>query len=68
MNPADFPLILNVSDIQQILRVGRVKAYEITKRKDFPAIKDGNRILIPRDAFFRWVEAVATSDKTLAVR
>lgn len=53
---SDLPLTLTVPEIAQILRVNKTKAYELSHRKDFPSMKLGNRIVIPRDAFLRWME------------
>ncbi|QIZ07628.1 helix-turn-helix domain-containing protein [Priestia megaterium] len=53
-NAGDFPLTLRVEDLQKILRLSRASAYELTKQKGFPSIRVGRRILIPRDAFFKW--------------
>lgn len=49
-------LTMNVSDLQQALGIGRRHAYELVNRADFPAIRLGKRILVPRDAFLRWLE------------
>lgn len=68
MRSEDYPLVLKMSEVAQILRVNTHKAYDIARRPDFPAIRDGNRIIVPRDAFFNWLEREATKDKTLAVR
>lgn len=52
----DYPLILNVSEIAEILRVNKVKVYELTHREDFPSLKLGNRIIVNRDKFFEWLD------------
>lgn len=49
-------LTLTVADLQQALGIGRRHAYELANRADFPSIRVGKRILIPRDAFLRWLE------------
>lgn len=51
----DMPLILNVSDIEKIMGISRVKAYELVKTEGFPIIKVGRRITIPKPAFERWL-------------
>ncbi|MEH7548782.1 MULTISPECIES: helix-turn-helix domain-containing protein [Bacillaceae] len=53
-NPTDYPLTLRVEDLQKILRLSKTLTYELTKQKGFPSIRVGRRILIPRDAFFKW--------------
>jgi excisionase family DNA binding protein len=54
LNPKDYPLTLHVEDLQKILRLSKASTYDLTKQKGFPAIRVGRRILIPRDAFFKW--------------
>jgi excisionase family DNA binding protein len=54
LNPNDYPLTLRVEDLQKILRLSKASTYELTKQKDFPSVRVGRRILIPRDAFFKW--------------
>lgn len=43
------------------MEISLPKAYELVKKKDFPTIKVGTRILIPVDAFKEWL--VITSNK-----
>lgn len=50
-------LTMTVADLQQALGCGRRQAYELANRADFPVIRLGKRILIPRDAFLRWLDA-----------
>ncbi|WP_342042833.1 helix-turn-helix domain-containing protein [Bacillus sp. OTU2372] len=54
LNPKDYPLTLRVEDLQKILRLSKASTYDLTKQKGFPSIRVGRRILIPRDAFFKW--------------
>lgn len=49
-------LVLTVADLQQVLGCGRRQAYELVNRADFPTIRLGRKILIPRDAFLRWMD------------
>lgn len=55
----DLPSTLTVEQAAKVLRVGKNKMYDLTRRPGFPAIRDGWRILIPRDALFRWLEEEA---------
>ncbi|MBQ2990899.1 MAG: helix-turn-helix domain-containing protein [Clostridia bacterium] len=47
---------MNVSDLQQALGIGRNQAYDLVNRDDFPKIRVGRKILIPRDALIRWLD------------
>lgn len=49
-------LTMNVSDLQQALGIGRNQAYDLVNRDDFPKIRVGRKILIPRDALIRWLD------------
>lgn len=44
-------------DLIPLLGIGRAAAYNLVNRRDFPTIRVGRKILIPRDAFERWLEA-----------
>ena len=59
-------LTLTVSEVQQALGIGRNAAYCLANRADFPAIRLGNKLIVPRDAFLRWLEA-QTADKLDAI-
>ncbi|MBV7509490.1 helix-turn-helix domain-containing protein [Bacillus sp. sid0103] len=50
----NYPLTLRVEDLQKILRLSKASTYELIKQKGFPSLRVGRRILIPRDAFFKW--------------
>lgn len=59
MQITDYPLTLNAKQVAEILGVSLPKAYDIIRRKVFPALKDGNRLMIPRDRFWEWYNAAA---------
>jgi excisionase family DNA binding protein len=52
----DYPLILTVKDIQEILGIGKRVAYELMERKDFPMVRIGRLKRVNRDSFFEWIE------------
>ena len=45
---------LTIGEIQQVLRIGRDKARKLVKAKDFPALKIGASVRIPKDEFIKW--------------
>lgn len=55
MKIEEYPLCLTVKEMAEILRVGINKAYDIVRTPGFPAIRSGDRIIIPRDAFRNWL-------------
>ena len=52
----ELPLMLNVQDVSDVLGIGLAHAYEVVRRKDFPSITLGSRIIIPRDKLMEWLE------------
>ena len=52
----DLPLFLNADMLAKVLGVATSTAYELMHEKDFPALKIGNRLLVPKEKFRLWVE------------
>ena len=55
-NYDELPLFLNAQLVAQTLGIGRASAYELMAEKNFPAIRIGSRIVVPKDKFRQWVE------------
>lgn len=55
-NVEDLPLSLTVSDVSKALRIGRNNAYELCNSENFPSVKIGNRIIVPKPAFEEWLK------------
>ncbi len=53
----ELPLMLSVPEVAAVLGISRAGAYELVRREDFPALKIGSRIVVPKDKFVRWVES-----------
>ncbi len=47
---------LTVKDLQEILHIGKTKAYSLCKLKVFPVIKIGSKTLIYKKEFYQWLE------------
>ena len=60
MNISDYPLLLTVKHIQEILGVGKNRAYEIMQIEGFPVVVVGRLKRVPRDKFFEWLEKQAS--------
>ena len=54
-NYDDHPLMLSVPDLVALLGISRAGAYELVKRKDFPALHIGKRVLVPKDKLIAWI-------------
>jgi len=56
---SELPLTLTVEEVAKVLRISRGTAYNLVHREDFPAVKIGRRLIIPRDHFWSWVNKEA---------
>lgn len=50
----DLPLILSVPEMVAALGISRAGAYELARSEGFPALRIGNRIVIPKDKLQEW--------------
>ena len=55
-NYDDLPLFLNVAMVAQVLGVAPSSAYELMHDKDFPTLRIGSRMVVPKENFIEWVE------------
>ncbi|MFW6017023.1 MAG: helix-turn-helix domain-containing protein [bacterium] len=60
----DYPVTLNIPEVAEVLRINKTKAYELARRKDFPSMKLGNRIIVPKEAFKNWLDNQVKQDQT----
>ena len=52
----DLPLFLSAAIVAKALGVATSSAYELMHEADFPVLKIGNRIVVPKEKFVEWVE------------
>jgi excisionase family DNA binding protein len=52
----DLPLMLSVPEVAKVLGISRAGAYELARSREFPSMKVGSRIIIPKDKFLLWIE------------
>ncbi len=52
----ELPLFLNAEMMAKVLGVSSSSGYELMHEADFPVLKVGNRLLVPKEKFIRWVE------------
>ena len=52
----ELPLFLNADMLAKVLGVATSTAYELMHEKDFPSIKIGNRLIVPKDKFRDWID------------
>lgn len=51
--------VYTAREISIMLNRNLPATYELMKRKDFPSIRLGRRIVVPKAAFHRWLEQAA---------
>ena len=52
----DLPLFLNAAMVAQVLGVSPASSYELMHEKDFPTLRVGSRMVVPKEKFIEWVE------------
>ena len=54
-NYDELPLFLNAEMVAKVLGIAPSSSYDLMHEKDFPALRIGNRIVVPKEAFIQWV-------------
>ncbi len=54
-NYDELPLFLNVATVAKVLGVSPSSGYELIHEPDFPVLKIGNRLVVPKEKFVEWV-------------
>ena len=52
----ELPLFLNARIVAQVLGIAPSSAYELMHESNFPVLKVGSRMVVPREKFIQWVE------------
>ena len=52
----ELPLFLNAKQVAQVLGISPSSGYELLHQQDFPTLKIGNRIVVPKEEFIQWVK------------
>ena len=47
---------MSVEEAAQMLGIGLAGMYTLVHREDFPVIQVGHRLVIPLEAFLRWLD------------
>ena len=55
-NYDELPLFLNAATVAKVLGIAPSSSYELMHEKDFPTLKIGNRIVVPKEQFINWVK------------
>ena len=51
----ELPLFLNVETVAKVLGVSPSSGYELMHESDFPVLKVGSRLVVPKEKFVEWV-------------
>jgi len=52
----ELPLFLNAELVAKVLGVSPSSGYELMHEPDFPVLKVGSRMVVPKEKFIEWVE------------
>ena len=52
----ELPLFLNAELVAKVLGVSISSAYELMHEKDFPTLRVGSRMVVPKEKSIEWVE------------
>ena len=52
----ELPLFLNAAMVAKVLGVSSSSGYELMHEPDFPVLKVGSRMVVPKEKFVEWVE------------
>ena len=53
----EFPLFLNAKTVAQVLGISQAGAYELLHQEDFPGLRIGSRLVVPKEKFLSWIES-----------
>ncbi len=51
----ELPLFLNSEMVAKVLGVSPSSGYELMHEPDFPVLRVGSRMVVPKEQFIRWV-------------
>ena len=52
----ELPLFLNAETLAKLLGVSVSSSYELMHEKEFPAIRIGSRLVVPKEKLQRWID------------
>jgi len=53
----ELSLFFNAEMVAKVLGVSPSSGYELMHKADFPVLKVGSRMLVPKEKFIQWVES-----------
>ena len=55
-NYEDLPMFLNAKTVASLLGISTAFGYVLMHEKEFPSLRIGSRIVVPRDKLIEWIE------------
>lgn len=55
-NYEELPLFLSVAAVSDLLGISPSSCYELMRTKDFPTLRIGSRIVVPRENLKLWID------------
>ncbi len=55
-NYDELPLSLNAETVANLLGISISSSYELMHEKEFPSLRIGSRLIVPKEKFRQWVE------------
>ena len=52
----ELPLFLNSELVAKVLGISPSSGYELMHQPDFPVLRVGSRMVVPKEKFIQWVE------------
>ena len=59
----ELPLFFNAELVSKVFGISSTTAYELMHREDFPSMKIGNRLIVPKEKFIEWVNTQTERSK-----
>ena len=53
----EVPLFLNAKTVAEILGISVAGAYELLHQDNFPVLRIGSRLVVPKEKFISWIES-----------
>ena len=57
---SELPLFLNAEVVAKVLGIAPSSSYELMHESDFPVLKVGSRMVVPKEKFIQWVKENTT--------
>lgn len=61
-NYENLPAVLNATQLASALDISRAGAYQLLHMEDFPTLRIGKRMLVPKDRLIVWIDRNAGGD------